>query len=190
MLCNLCGKHHATIYFKGIVNNQTIKMHLCEACAKKKGMVFPFRKIHFFPWGDVVANLANASKTGVTLFGTTCKGCGLTYAEFKETSQLGCSQCYSTFATLIGPLLKQIHGSTQHVGKTYRRTVRLGSNMEELARLKLELREAVQNEKFEKGGRVARRDSPTLEHTMTQPTKEPGINELGKHFQRTACLAG
>jgi protein arginine kinase activator len=102
---------------------------------------------------------------GTTLFGTTCKKCGLNYAEFKETSQLGCSQCYATFSSLIGPLLKQIHGSTQHVGKTYRRTVRLGSNMEELARLKLELREAIQNERFEKAAEL-RDVIQNLEHTM------------------------
>jgi len=167
MICNLCGKHNATIYFKGIVNNQTIKLHLCESCAKKKGMVFPFGK-SIFSLGDVVANLANASKAETALFGAICRGCGLSYAEFKETSQLGCSQCYTTFSSLIGPLLKQIHGSTQHMGKTYRRTVRMGSRMEELARLKLELREAVQGEKFEKAAEL-RDQIHDLEHTMTQP---------------------
>ena len=167
MTCNLCGKHNATIYFKGIVNNQTIKLHLCESCAKKKGMVFPFGK-SIFPLGDVVANLANASKTGTSLFGTTCKGCGLSYAEFKETSQLGCSQCYTTFSSLIGPLLKEIHGSTQHVGKIYRRTVRLGSRMEELTRLKLELREAIQREAFEKAASL-RDEIRNLEQAMTDP---------------------
>jgi protein arginine kinase activator len=165
MLCNLCGKHNATIYFKGIVNNQAIKLHLCESCAKKKGMVFPFGK-SIFSLGNVVASLADASRAGASLFGATCKGCGLSYAEFKETSQLGCSQCYTTFSSLIGPLLKQIHGSTQHVGKTSRRTVRLGSNMQELAQMKLELREAVQSEQFEKAAEL-RDQIRTLEQTMT-----------------------
>ena len=110
MLCNLCGKHHATIYFKGIANNQAIKLHLCESCAKKKGMVFPFGK-SVSSLGDMVSNLANASKMGTSLFGTVCKGCGLSYAEYKETSQLGCSQCYTTFSSLIGPVVKQIHGT-------------------------------------------------------------------------------
>ncbi len=166
MLCNLCGKHNASIYFKGIVNNQTIKLHLCESCAKKKGMIFPFGK-SVASLGNMVANLAQASSMGSTLFGTTCKKCGLSYAEFKQTSQMGCSQCYATFSPLIGPLLKQIHGSTQHVGKTSRRTVRLGSNMEELARVKLELREAVKNEAFEKAAEL-RDAAQKLERQMTQ----------------------
>jgi len=166
MICHLCGKHNATIYFKGIVNNQTIKLHLCESCAKKKGMVFPFGK-SISSLGDVIANLANASRAGASFFGTACKGCGMNYAEFKETSQLGCSQCYATFASLMGPLLRQIHGSAQHVGKTYRRTVRQGSRMEELARLKLELREAVQQERFESAAEL-RDQIRKLEQVMTQ----------------------
>jgi len=167
MTCNLCGKSNATIYFKGIVNNQTVKLHLCESCAKKKGMTFPFGK-SIFSLGEMIANLAQGSPMGSAFFGTSCKGCGLTYAEFKETSQLGCSQCYTTFSSLIGPLLKQIHGSTQHIGKTYRRTVRMGSNMEELARLKVELREAIKAEAFEKAAQL-RDEIQTLERTMTQP---------------------
>jgi len=169
MVCNLCGKQNATIYFKGIVNNQAIKLHLCESCAKKKGMVFPFGK-SVFSLGDMLANLAGASKAGASLFGATCKVCGLGYAEFKETSQFGCSQCYTTFSSLIGPLLKEIHGSTQHVGKTYRRTVRLGSNMQELAQLKLELREAVQNEKFEEAAGL-RDQIRKLEQDMVSPRR-------------------
>ena len=169
MICNLCGKHNATIYFKGIVNNQAIKLHLCESCAKKKGMVFPFGK-SVFSLGDMLANLASASKAGASLFGVTCKGCGLGYAEFKETSQLGCSQCYTTFSSLIGPLLKEIHGSTQHVGKTYRRTVRLGSNMEELAQMKLELKEAVQNEKYEEAAGL-RDQIRKLEQAIVSPQR-------------------
>ncbi len=153
MICNLCGKHHATIYFKGIVNQQAVKLHLCESCAKKKGMMFPFGK-SIYSLGDMVASLAQSSSMGTDLFGTTCPRCGLSYAEFKQTSQLGCSQCYATFSSLVGPLLRQIHGSTQHVGKTYRRTVRPGSTTEELARMKLELREAIRSEHYEKAAEL------------------------------------
>ncbi len=153
MPCNLCGKHNASIFFKGIVNDQAIKLHLCEACARKKGMVFPFGK-SIESLSAMVTGLAQSSKAANTLYGTCCTTCGLTYAEFKQTSQLGCSQCYATFAPLIGPLLKRIHGSAQHVGKTYKRTVRPGSIMEELAQLKVELRDAVRKEDFEKAAEL------------------------------------
>jgi protein arginine kinase activator len=163
--CHLCGKQNATIYFKGIVNDQTIKMHLCEACAKKKGMMFPFGKLTQ-PLGDMISNLAAASTMGSALLGLTCKTCGMGYAEFKQTSQLGCSQCYTTFAPLIGPLVHKIQGSTQHVGKSYRRTVRMGSPIQELSKLKLNLREAIQREAFEEAARL-RDEIQKIEKDMT-----------------------
>lgn len=153
MICNLCGKHQASIYFKGIVNQQAIKVHLCEACARKKGMMFPFGKsIHSL--GDMVTELAESAKIRQSVTSLCCALCGLSYTEFKQTSQLGCSQCYATFAPLMGPLLKQIHGSTQHVGKSYKRTVRPGSAMEELASLKLELRQALKGENYEEAAKL------------------------------------
>lgn len=173
MTCHLCGKANATIYFKGIVNEQTIKMHLCESCAKKKGMMFPFGK-EALSLGDMVATLAASTNLGGALLGLTCKGCGLNYAEFKQTSQFGCSQCYATFASLVGPLVKKIQGSTQHIGKTYRRTVRSGSAIQELTQLKLELRNAVAREAFEDAARL-RDQIQALEKSMRgiPPKKAP-----------------
>ena len=132
-----------------MVHDQTLKMHLCETCAKKKGMVFPFGK-SIFSLGEMLSGLAKNSTVGPSLLGTRCPVCGLSYAEFKQTSQLGCSRCYAVFSPLLGPLLKRIHGNTQHVGKTSRVTVRLAEPIQELAQLKLDLRSAVQNEAYER----------------------------------------
>jgi len=132
-----------------MVNDQTLKLHLCEACAKKKGMIFPFGK-SIFSLADMITGLSKSPALSPTLLGTRCRCCGLSYAEFKQTSQLGCSQCYETFAALLGPLLKRIHGNTQHVGKTSRPNMRLMQPVQELAQLKLELREALKNEAYEK----------------------------------------
>jgi protein arginine kinase activator len=41
----------------------------------------------------------------------------LTYQEFAEKGFLGCQECYHTFADKLNPLLKRIHGNTQHSGK-------------------------------------------------------------------------
>jgi len=168
--CNLCGKHNATVYFKGIVNDQTIKMHLCEACAKKKGMVFPFGKFTQ-SLGDMVSALAASSAMGSTLLGLSCRACGMTYGELRQTSQFGCSQCYATFAPLIGPLVKKLQGAAQHVGKTYKRTVRTASISQELARLKMELRDAIKTEAFEEAARL-RDEIQVMEKQQPSPTPE------------------
>lgn len=170
ILCNGCAKHSATIYFKGIVNGQMIKLHLCESCAKKKGMVFPFAK-STFSLGDMVADLAKASKARSSVVNTFCRRCGLTYAEFQQTSQLGCGRCYETFASVLEPLLLRIHGSTQHIGKTQRRTVRLPAPPQELARLKLELQDAIRREAYEKAA-LLRDQIRQMEERLTRQTGE------------------
>ncbi len=106
------------------------------------------------PLEVLLSLLAQSAVRRQQLAGVSCKGCGLTYGEFKRTSQLGCSTCYFTFASLIGPLLKQIHGSAQHIGKTYKRTVRPGSATEELARMKVELKAAIDEEQYEKAAQL------------------------------------
>ena len=169
ILCNLCGKHNATIYFKGIVNDQTIKLHVCESCAHKKGMVFPFGK-STFSLGDMVAGLAAATHQSASLLGTVCSQCGLTYAELRQTSQLGCSHCYVTFASVLGPLIRKIQGSGQHFGKSSRVTVRTESAMQELERAKVELRDAIAKEEFETAAKLRDRIRE-LEKNMKAPER-------------------
>jgi len=170
LVCQLCGKHNATIYFKGIVNDHTVKMHMCESCAKKKGMAFPFGK-SIFSLGEMVANLAASSKLGGALLGLTCKNCGMNYAEFRQISQFGCSHCYTTFAQLIEPLVKKVQGSSQHIGKQYRRTVRPSSAIQELAKLKIELKEAISHEAFEQA--AALRDQIQALERSVSPSSKP-----------------
>jgi protein arginine kinase activator len=154
ILCNFCAKHTASVYFKGIVNDLTVKLHLCETCAKKKGMVFPFGQATL-SLGEMVAGLAatlgleNSSEAQAG-----CSKCGLPYTEFKATSQLGCSECYKAFAPVIGPLLERIQGSTQHVGKTFNHSIRHVNLMQELARLKLELHDAIEHEAYEQAALI------------------------------------
>jgi len=170
ILCSLCGKHNATIYFKGIADGQAIKLRVCEPCARKKGLVFPFAKT-IFSLGDMIAGLAAATHQHPKLMGASCQKCGLTYAELRQTSQLGCSQCYATFASVLGPLFKNLQGSDQHVGKNSRATVRAVSPLQELERSKVELREAVRREEYELAATL-RDKIREIEHQMVA-LKEP-----------------
>ena len=38
MTCDLCGKSEATVHLTEVVDKQTRELHLCESCAKKKGI--------------------------------------------------------------------------------------------------------------------------------------------------------
>lgn len=46
-----------------------------------------------------------------------CGRCGTTVEQFYKTSLLGCENCYRVFAAELGPVLKKLHGITEHCGK-------------------------------------------------------------------------
>src|SRR5258705_2924303 len=119
MQCQICGKRPAVVHFTEIVNNKKSEYHVCEKCAEEKGYHVPLAKTKFSV-GDLLAGMveqpgsAEESRVGRV----QCPKCGLVYSNFKETGRLGCSECYPTFRSQLRPLLRRVHGSTKHVGKT------------------------------------------------------------------------
>jgi len=119
MQCDLCGKNPATVHLTEIIDNQMTELHLCEVCAKEKSEQMDQQ----FGLSDLLAGMVDVEKTAIPAkepggVGLKCKNCGLTYNDFKEIGRLGCGECYVTFKQYLGPLLKRIHGSGTHVGKS------------------------------------------------------------------------
>jgi len=50
-----------------------------------------------------------------------CPHCGITRAEYRKASRLGCATCYETFAKELGGLIADMHHHPQHHGKAPRR---------------------------------------------------------------------
>lgn len=154
MLCDNCHDRVATIHLTQLINNTKGEVHLCEKCAKEKNYM-NFSGIpdisNFFNsiMGFTSQPYVNIPKE------KTCEGCGMTFEEFKETGKFGCAKCYDTFAERIEPLVKRIHGSEGHKG----RTPKSGSTAQspetsEVEKLKIELDELVKLEKFEEAAIV------------------------------------
>jgi protein arginine kinase activator len=147
MLCTICNVREAEIHFEAIVNDKVIKMHLCEECARKKGMELNPLKQNF-SLVDLLSTLSDWEiPAHKTVCDVTCPKCGLTYGQFKETGRLSCAHCYTTFALQLAPLLKHIHGSVKHTGKKPDPTP---SVHDQMVRLKMELADAVRKEEFER----------------------------------------
>lgn len=163
MVCNQCGKNKATVHLTEIVNDQITKLDLCESCAKEKGSDVE----QHFGIADLLAALSDvegpsstaASPTAAAAAKTKCSRCGLTYEDFKKVGRLGCGDCYETFKTSLAPLLKRIHGSNQHMGKSpspvsMKEAKATSKFMEELEAAKLELQKAVKKEEFEEAAAI------------------------------------
>ena len=161
MLCQECQKNQATVHLTKIVNGEHSEQHLCEQCAREKGeFVFnhqPF-SIHHLLTGLMNIDAQPADKLmGFTSAKVQCNNCGLTYAQFGQIGRFGCSECYHAFGEWLVPLMRRIHGSTQHVGTVPRRAegaVKLRRSLEELRQ---QLQHLVEQEEFEKAAEVRAR---------------------------------
>ncbi|MCX5706079.1 MAG: UvrB/UvrC motif-containing protein [Candidatus Omnitrophica bacterium] len=154
MLCDLCGKNPATVHLTEIIDEQMNELHLCEDCARKKSAAMEQQ----FGLSDLLAGMAEFDKSGGkeldTGVGVKCPRCGLTYADFKKIGRLGCGECYNAFRKYLAPLLKRIHGSTQHTGKSPVKVTKIMKKKIDLQELRNRLQKAIETEAFEEAAKL------------------------------------
>jgi len=153
MVCDICGKNEATVHLTEIINEQMTKLHLCEDCAKQKGAEME----EHFGLADLLAGLANLDTPVETVKEkkVKCPACGMTYSDFKKIGRLGCGQCYESFKTYLAPLLKRIHGSDIHVGKSPgKKGKAVKTRKVDIEQLKKRLRRAIELEEFEEAAQL------------------------------------
>lgn len=155
MICERCQQQPASVHYTEIVNNQKRQMHLCAACAKEAQEAFSLGSslnIHNFLaglMGPVMA--ANTLGDEQSLH---CESCGLTEEMFGKHGLLGCGGCYRYFGERLEPLLRRIHGSTRHTGKVPQRSRKKYLLVQEVDRLRAELRMVVEQEEFERAAEL------------------------------------
>jgi len=152
MLCDICAKNQATVHLTEIVDDQMTELHLCEECARQKSIQMEQQ----FGLSDLLAGLAEFEKPALQKEAVLlkCSNCDLTYTDFKKIGRLGCSECYSTFRKYLGPLLKRIHGSSLHLGKSPLKVTKALKKKIDLSSLRYELQKAIEREAFEEAAKI------------------------------------
>ncbi len=158
MQCDVCNSKKATVHLTEIVDEQISELHLCEDCAREKSVQMEQQ----FGLADLLAGLTDFSKqpkdSAAKEVKLKCAHCGLNYEEFRKLGRLGCSECYVSFREYLSALLKKIHGSNQHLGKSPLKTsaaaVIDGPSENILQELKSALSKAIQAENFEEAARL------------------------------------
>ena len=153
MKCNKCEKP-ATFHITERVGEkqQWEELHLCENCARE----YLSRPSEAAEDDSLAGTLVQQLKLGQTaeelaeLDKRTCSVCGITFFEFRHHGRLGCPHDYVCFEEQLEPLIANIHGETVHVGKRPKRAARDMDNQTKLIRLRRDMREAVQNEDYER----------------------------------------
>jgi protein arginine kinase activator len=152
--CKICGVRPATIHYTEIVNEKMVTLDLCAECAEEKGIEVKKATAHGL--GDLVAELIDGTVQDDTarIGRVRCPECGYDYSDFRNIGRFGCPECYRSFEAQLNPLLRHVHGSTQHAGKT---PVRLGSktaSRQKILRLKEELGRAIESEDYERAAEL------------------------------------
>ena len=153
MLCEKCEEREATVHLTQVVDGAVEKLHLCEECAAKSG----FDLEGPVSITDILLGMGGQEKPQEMAkpeSDRVCLSCGLTRAEFKKRGRLGCPACYEAFAADLGPLLKAMHRSEQHIGKVpSKESVRVQITAQ-IAGLQKALDRAVLQEQFEEAARL------------------------------------
>lgn len=152
MLCDICGKLPATVHLTEIIDNQMNELHLCEDCARQKSAQMEQQ----FGLSDLLAGLVEFGKPAKQeeAISIKCANCGLTYVDFKKTGRLGCGECYTAFRKYLGPLLKRIHSSNQHAGKSPAKLAKVIKKRIDLQELRYKLQKAIEMEAFEEAAKI------------------------------------
>lgn len=150
MLCDICHKNIATVHLTEVVNDKVVEMHICQGCAKLKAEEIQEQ----FSISELLGGLVDIGQIKKEDAVLKCASCGLTYAEFKKKGRFGCSTCYVTFKSKLSQLLKKIHGSIHHVGKSPLRKVTPSVGRASVKELKERLERAIQLEEYEEAARL------------------------------------
>jgi len=152
MLCDICKKKEAKVFFTEVVEGGTKKINLCEACSKEKGVEDPTT----FALADLLLGLGASQELvqGAEGAQTKCPHCGFSHADFKKTGRFGCAECYKTFGEGLENLLKSMHKGTRHAGKTPQAFQQNRDAAEKLKALEKKLSQAVAGEDYEQAARL------------------------------------
>ena len=169
MQCDICGNKKATVHLTEIIDEQMTELHLCEDCAREKSVQMEQQ----FGLADLLAGLADFGKQVKDVEKTKiqCTNCSMNYDDFRKFGRLGCSECYNAFGSQLSTLLRKIHGSNQHLGKSPARLAPKfkgkKSKSDMLQELRNELQRAIHAENFEKAAELRDRIRTFEEHSQT-----------------------
>jgi len=144
MKCYFCDKE-ATVHLKQILNNETIELHLCEACAEERGITDP----EGFSLADMLGDKPEQTNERFLKPILDCKKCGFKLEDFKKVGRLGCPDCYAVFQPEISGMLESMHKDITHVGNRPEGMFEKTQIKQEIASIKKQIKKAVDEENYE-----------------------------------------
>lgn len=154
MKCEKCHINEATVKIVRVINNKKEEMLLCEECAKEENsLAFANQS---FSVSDFLSSFMGLNQQKQYFERKTsekvCDKCNMTWSEFRNTSRLGCDQCYETFKDKLMPMIRQVHGHTEHQGHIP--PLEGVQKQHKIKKLRNELQLAVIDERYEEAAEI------------------------------------
>ncbi len=160
MKCQQCERP-ATFHITELTGGKPQELHLCEDHARQYltssssgepagagGMAAALaQQVQQMAIGQTAEELAHLDQQA-------CPVCGITFYEFRSQGRLGCPHDYVAFQTQLEPLIMNVHGESEHVGKRPRRAAGSSEQRTQLIRLRREMKEAIENENYERASEL------------------------------------
>jgi protein arginine kinase activator len=172
MLCDICKKNNAVIRIQKFHDGKMNTINLCADCAEhhKEYEQIAFSDINI---SDVFENIKkitqnlklqdfvslkesvviNGKEYPAEILNTKCPNCGFSLGDIdKNSGRLGCAECYHIFEKEIMDTIENMHRCKIHTGKhPVGVPQEISKNLidEKIAKLEVDLQEAVQREKYE-----------------------------------------
>lgn len=149
--CDRCAKP-AVYHITEIREGEAQALHFCEQCAKQH-LSHPEAAESSGGGGSETSSAEEQDKFE-EVDQQVCPNCGITFKEFRSQGRLGCPHDYIAFQDELLPLLENIHGETQHIGKTPKRAPHASQKQYRLIKLRNRLRSAIDEEMYEEAARL------------------------------------
>lgn len=159
MKCQQCDRP-ATFHITELTGGKPQELHLCEDHARQYltssasepansgGMAAALaQQVQQMAIGQTAEELAHLDQQA-------CPVCGMTFYEFRSQGRLGCPHDYVAFQNQLEPLILNVHGESEHVGKRPRRAPAGSEKRTQLIRLRREMKEAIESEKYERASEI------------------------------------
>ena len=156
MKCQQCDKQ-ATFHITELTGGKPQELHLCEDHARQ---YLTASSSEAASPGIMAAALAQQMVVGQTaeelarLDQQVCPVCGISFYEFRSQGRLGCPHDYVCFHAQLEPLIVNIHGEAEHVGKRPRRPAGGSEGRTQLIRLRREMKKAIDEEHYERASQL------------------------------------
>lgn len=149
--CDRCAKP-AVYHITELRDGEAQALHFCEQCAKQH-LSHP-EAAEGPEGGGFEGSSGEEQDKFEEVDQQVCPNCGISFKEFRSQGRLGCPHDYIAFQDELLPLLENIHGETQHIGKTPKRAPHASQKQYRLIKLRNRLRSAIDEEMYEEAARL------------------------------------